>query len=353
MRRFLSLLLTNCSAIVGGQNLVRNPGFEQTKYCAMEIGMFSAVVYDWSIPNFATTDLFSACAYEDSSVPANFQGSQRAQTGKNYAGFFLLADSDYREYVQGSLSETLAKGRRYRLGFYLNLSDLSMLAIKKVGVLFSEQRLKVNSQKNLSADLLQKNVKGRYVLHEIDSEDFLTDQKKWMHLVLDFTADGFENYFSIGNFDSNQQTQSLATRGTMARSYYYIDEVSIEAEEETRSKLQQGETYVLKKLVFAFDKFSLTLEARLELDELVAFLIENPTTKIEISGHTDTTGSQAYNLSMSEKRAKAVAGYLIENGIQAARISTSGFGDQKPIAPNATDQGRLLNRRVEFVIRPE
>jgi len=77
---------------------------------------------------------------------------------------------------------------------------------------------------------------------------------------------------------------------------------------------------------------------------------DNPNIKIEISGHTDNIGSAAYNQKLSESRAKAVVDYLIEHGIDRSRLSYMGYGFEKPIAPNDTEEGRQLNRRVEFKI---
>ena len=71
---------------------------------------------------------------------------------------------------------------------------------------------------------------------------------------------------------------------------------------------------------------------------------------IEISGHTDNVGSAASNIRVSEARAKAVVDYLINNGIPTSRLTYKGYGFDEPIAPNTTEEGRQLNRRVEFKI---
>ena len=72
--------------------------------------------------------------------------------------------------------------------------------------------------------------------------------------------------------------------------------------------------------------------------------------KIEIQGHTDNTGNSSSNKILSEKRAKTVVSYLIDNGIQKNRLTFSGLGDSKPISDNSTEGGRKKNRRVEYVV---
>ena len=84
------------------------------------------------------------------------------------------------------------------------------------------------------------------------------------------------------------------------------------------------------------------------LDEAVLILKKNPGIKVEIDGHTDNRGSAAYNMTLSERRAKAVMKYFVDNGIEAERLTTKGFGFTRPAASNDTEQGRAKNRRVEL-----
>ena len=77
---------------------------------------------------------------------------------------------------------------------------------------------------------------------------------------------------------------------------------------------------------------------------------DNATIKVQVNGHTDNTGTDARNNQLSLERAKAVADYLISNGIDAKRLAWKGFGASKPVAGNDTEEQRALNRRTEFVI---
>jgi len=101
---------------------------------------------------------------------------------------------------------------------------------------------------------------------------------------------------------------------------------------------------------FGFDSSDLTSAAKANLDKLAQVLKNNMDTNINIYGHTDSKGTDAYNLSLSERRAAAVKNYLVSQGVSAGRMFTMGVGENEPVASNDTDAGRAENRRVEFAI---
>jgi len=105
-------------------------------------------------------------------------------------------------------------------------------------------------------------------------------------------------------------------------------------------------------ILFAVDSAALRPDLRRDLQTVASSLLSYPDTTIIVTGHTDNTGSAAYNQSLSERRAGAVSGELIANGVPARRVVARGAGLTQPIASNATPQGRAQNRRVEIVIRP-
>ena len=107
----------------------------------------------------------------------------------------------------------------------------------------------------------------------------------------------------------------------------------------------------LSNTLFAFDKFDLNEKAQEMLNEVADWLKENPDLNVEIGGHTDSRGSDAYNQRLSENRAKAVYDYFVSHGVSASRLSYKGYGESRPIATNETDEGRQLNRRVELQIQ--
>ncbi|NGY03406.1 OmpA family protein [Solimonas terrae] len=116
------------------------------------------------------------------------------------------------------------------------------------------------------------------------------------------------------------------------------------------SGCKTGDTVVLRGVNFEFDKSNLTVNAKTLLDQVVDALNKRPDIKVEIDGHTDSKGSDAYNLKLSDRRAASVMSYLKSKGIAADRMTEKGFGESMPIADNATDEGRELNRRVELKV---
>ncbi|MCU0444687.1 MAG: OmpA family protein [Microscillaceae bacterium] len=116
------------------------------------------------------------------------------------------------------------------------------------------------------------------------------------------------------------------------------------------SPLEQGQSIRLNNLFFDFDKYELRSESKGELRRLWALLNENPSLSIQVEGHTDSVGDDPKNQLLSENRASAVRDYLIQNGISESRITTKGYGETNPIASNDTEQGKQLNRRVEFKV---
>lgn len=103
-------------------------------------------------------------------------------------------------------------------------------------------------------------------------------------------------------------------------------------------------------ILFGFDKSALSYPAKENLDKLVVVLNEYSETDIEIQGHTDNTGSLAYNQRLSEERANEVSGYLADKGVSSSRLNIKGFGETVPKYDNDSDAGRIENRRVEFLI---
>ncbi len=114
--------------------------------------------------------------------------------------------------------------------------------------------------------------------------------------------------------------------------------------------IEVGLTVRLKNIYFDFDKTTLKSESFVELNKVVDFLKRNGNVAIEISGHTDSKGSDTYNLNLSQGRSQSVVDYLIGQGIDSSRLQAQGYGESKPIDTNDTEEGRANNRRVEFTV---
>lgn len=115
--------------------------------------------------------------------------------------------------------------------------------------------------------------------------------------------------------------------------------------------IEKDQTIVMNNVFFDFDKAVLRSESFPELKRIVTFMEKNSSVQIEISGHTDSFGNDAYNQKLSERRAKAVYNYFVENGIKASRMKAVGYGEARPVVSNDLNvAGQQQNRRVEFEI---
>lgn len=140
----------------------------------------------------------------------------------------------------------------------------------------------------------------------------------------------------------------------------YIDQpsplviVEDQATEKEFKLVKKGMTFTLRGIYFDYDKATIKPESYPVLDEAAKILKENPSIRVEIQGHTDSDGSDAYNQKLSEARAAAVVNYFVmTHQIDPRRLVSRGYGESMPIASNATEAGKALNRRVEFVILGE
>ena len=147
-------------------------------------------------------------------------------------------------------------------------------------------------------------------------------------LVVDGKSVGAPNEYTVQNIQQNVK---------MAAFFSEVTQANI-AEEAT----------VHEGINFETGTADLTDCSRRELESIYLTLVKNPEMKIEIAGHTDITGSRAFNVRLSEDRAKSVVNYLVARGIAADRLSSKGYGCDYPIADNETPEGRAKNRRVEI-----
>ncbi|MGA1308002.1 MAG: OmpA family protein, partial [Candidatus Kapaibacteriota bacterium] len=109
-----------------------------------------------------------------------------------------------------------------------------------------------------------------------------------------------------------------------------------------------GKTYKLRKVFFDYDNAAIKEESKEELNVLYSYLDKNPDLCVRLNAHTDSDGSNDYNLNLSQKRAQSVMDFLVSKGIDPIRLSAQGFGEELPISSNDTPEGREQNRRVEF-----
>ena len=139
----------------------------------------------------------------------------------------------------------------------------------------------------------------------------------------------------------------------------YMDQQEAELRRQTAGTgvdvYRQGDELVLRMpagITFPVDRYDIQPQFQSTLDQVAQTLSSYDQTYIDVLGHTDSTGSDAYNQTLSDRRAQSVADYLAGHGVTRARIGVRGFGESQPIASNDTDLGRAENRRVEIKVVP-
>ncbi|MFT7519480.1 MAG: outer membrane protein OmpA-like peptidoglycan-associated protein [Kiritimatiellia bacterium] len=129
----------------------------------------------------------------------------------------------------------------------------------------------------------------------------------------------------------------------------YLDQDGCPDSPPTRVTVTQQRIEPKERIVFGSGSDQITA-GRAVLDDVYKVLTDAPDMKLRIEGHTDAEGSEANNLALSKRRAKAILNYLVRKGINAGRLHADGFGETRPIDTNRTTRGRQKNRRVEFIV---
>lgn len=204
---------------------------------------------------------------------------------------------------------------------------------------------KVNYLKGFVYDAVtRKPLEASLILLDIDTRDTIaysqSDKKKGEYLIclpsgknylFHAKADGYlfySDHFKMRENENNQaQEKDIALQS-----------------------IEIGKEVVLNNIFFETDSWTVLSESEPELDRLHEFLVQNKNIGIELSGHTDNTGSEIKNQTLSENRAKAVYLALIERGIKEIRLTYKGYASNKPIGDNNTEEGKALNRRTEFKV---
>ncbi|HPF72331.1 MAG: OmpA family protein [Rhodanobacteraceae bacterium] len=155
---------------------------------------------------------------------------------------------------------------------------------------------------------------------------------------------------------AREQAEAERREATLARQQAEAARAELRAMQDMIDDLQAKQTerglvVTLGDVLFETDKAVLKPGAMHNLDKLVAALSEHPDTTVAIEGHTDSTGSDSYNMDLSRRRAESVVSYLVGQGIDRSRLSAKGLGEGYPVASNDTSAGRQQNRRVEMIIQ--
>lgn len=154
------------------------------------------------------------------------------------------------------------------------------------------------------------------------------------------------------SFTSCKQQQIMVNPGAVVSKDGTDDGLkNVKSEFEDAARTSEGIKFTLSSdLLFPSNSSYLTDKAKVELTKLSKLMKEDKGKKIRVDGHTDATGTEEYNVWLSDKRAASVKKFLEDAGVAGARISTKGLGPTKPVADNKTPEGRQKNRRVEVII---
>lgn len=345
------ILVISCQFAIS-QNLVINGSFENYTVCPDKTGALVNSCEGITAPTRGSTDYFHSCGKKQVQVPNNFNGEQEAFDGDAYAGLYLYSPNNYREYIQFELKETLEKGKLYKVAIKLSMAENSVLAVQSASLLFTQDKLELDTNEDLSVMRLERfNVKN-YNYQNLEIKKSIFNKQEWGLLETEFVAKGGEKYLIFGNFKNNRQTRyarlDFKSNMTSLKSYYYIDDVSLEHKKERKYVLNKP--FVLNKLQFKYNSFELSDSAKRDVKKVFVHLKRNPEVDLEIFGHTDNRGTAAYNKYLSSRRARSVALYLESLGIPENRIKWIGKGDKVPLFESNSDKARDANRRVEFVI---
>jgi outer membrane protein OmpA-like peptidoglycan-associated protein len=202
----------------------------------------------------------------------------------------------------------------------------------------------------------------KYVVRVVDAEsESPIDAKVRMQGSKDnspvgMTNNGTEYEFSLASTKPKDYRLSIEREGYIFQNLTVKVEAATEKEKTITNtirmrKLVVGAVSILRNIYFDFDKATFKTEAYPELNKLEAMMKQNQNLSVEIAGHTDSFGSKIVNMNLSERRARAVKSFLTSKGIDPRRVSTIGYGEERPLASNDDEEeGRQLNRRVEFKV---
>lgn len=314
------------------------------KNCPTEFGCLEKEVLSWYQPTGGNTDYFNSCSL-DSFGLNNFIGNQDPFEGQGYAGMYVYAPRDYREYLTAELSKPLVRGRKYLFSFQVSLAEQSRYGLSEFGVLFTSKALDVRTNRPINVG--RSELKGPKNYTIVRNHAFFGNKTSWTAVKGFYVADGSERFITIGNFKTNAKTRLTDTATNLKKvAYYYVDMFSVTP----LDGYELDRLYVFENLNFDTNGFKVLGKAKAQLEQLVNYLNEHEGYVISIYGHTDDVGSEQYNQTLSQKRAKSVADYLIAKGLSPDRLIWRGYGHSNPLVENRSAANRGKNRRVEFVL---
>lgn len=195
-------------------------------------------------------------------------------------------------------------------------------------------------------------VKDKETKTLLEANVLIVDLKNNFSIYNDFTSAETGDFLAampVGSYLFNVQANGYL----FSSSHFEVEKINTNKPYELEillEKMAVGKNVTLQNIFFETNKFDLLPSSATELGVLINLLTENERLEIEVQGHTDNVGDHKFNQQLSTNRAKTLYNYLIANGISNKRLTYKGYGETKPVADNATEEGRQQNRRTEFII---
>jgi outer membrane protein OmpA-like peptidoglycan-associated protein len=361
-----------------GPNLVPNPGFElvQGRRPDDDVDGSKAFRYNvkaWKSPTETTPDLIVIPPNEQKKIKSS-NIKANLPHGGNMVVAILTDNPDsqrskiYREYIQVELDKALKPGKEYYLEFWVCSDIRSRFVSNNIGVFFSPTEIRRQRGQAGSTDA------GWGPLTDLKPDFNVTEvinakQKEWVKISTIIKLAQPAKFMLVGNFFDNKETKIVehpTQAGDFNNAYYLLDdfilcEVNPEPEPVVVIPEPEPEPVVappppppakikLDRVFFETAKWDLLPASTPQLEELLAWMNQYDQMEIEIQGHTDDRGPDDYNKDLSKKRAKAVYKWLLDKGIDKNRVKYIGYGEERPVADNKTEEGRQLNRRIEVIV---
>ena len=369
------------------RNQIPNTSFDQYYFKPIQIenngqDKIEELVPFWYSPDMATPDYYNNYRSVDG-VP-NHLTTVESKNRNGYIGLILYLDPkkerldesfnysnnqnlDYKESIQSKLYGALSKNRTYCFKASILLSRNAGFSINRFGVLLTKKPIYYNYWEfptNPSFSFTK----------EMNNTD------NWDILCRGFVAKGGETHITLSRFSpiestkvSKQNPSQKSSLDINKSAYYLLDDLqlyevnsisecgcivtdpliikpheSIDSKDFGQVQELTGNRFVINNILFDFNKAEIKTSFIPELQKVQEYLLNNILVRVMIKGYTDNFGTEDYNDKLSSNRAKVIARWLIDNGINEERISFEGLGSSEPLVANISDTNRQINRRVEI-----
>jgi outer membrane protein OmpA-like peptidoglycan-associated protein len=358
--------------IPAAQNLVSDSSFENWgKFKPSPHGNYTVLnnIEEWKSVNKGTNTPDFTYFKNSNDYDYGF-GRQKPHTGNAFVHINFTINN--AECVEVKLIEPLLPNHFYKIQLFVSRAEYSAFTyLKAIPAMLTYGKYDM-SEKFKDIPILE--------LEPDSGEYALRDTLQWHKCSKIYRAKGGESWLMIGTYRRsfyNGKTLEEPSKKTFLKNSIYpglsispsyaIDDVSLievdslgnaikndTAVTSTQiinfSNIKTDSTYRLNNILFEFNKSELLFTSLSELDELAEYLKQHRLFKVEVSGHTDNTGSEKGNQKLSEARAKSVSDYLIIKGVQPQRIVYKGYGSTQPLTDNINEESKAKNRRVDFKI---